>query len=106
MNLREWKRFAKYLKIVTKYRGEKVTVIRQYYWRDLWHNSEITLREIGEITGGQTSGNITNGLKSLRVKESINCKFTAEQKQIYNEKKERFLNKLEKEKFGKTEIKK
>lgn len=96
MELKDWKKFAEYLGIVTKYRGEKVTVIRQYYWRDLWHNSDITLREIGEITGGQTSANITNGIKSLRIKESINCKFTASQKKIYQEKKQAFLSKIEK----------
>jgi len=95
MELKDWKKFAQFLGIVTRYRGQDITVIRQYFWLDVWHNTEITLREIGEITGGQTSGNITNGIKSLRAKESINCKYTAQQKQKYKDKKEKFLKLIE-----------
>jgi hypothetical protein len=91
MEVKDWKKFAKFLKIDTKYKGQEVVTIRRYFWRDAWHNTEITLREIGEMTGGQTSGNITNGLKSLNQSEKIKCKFTAGQKALYIEQKEKFL---------------
>lgn len=97
MELKHWKKFAAFLGVNTKYKGGKVATIRFYFWRDMWHETEITLREIGEITGGQTSGNISNGLRVLREREKIKCKYTKEQKAIYSEKKAQFkkLNKLD-----------
>lgn len=97
MEVKHWKKFGEFLGIATKYKGMDVATIRFYFWRDVWHDTEITLREIGEMTGGQTSGNVSNGLRALKEREQIRCKFTAQQKELYLNKKSQFkkLYKLE-----------